>query len=87
MAICLAGKETDMIISGILAAINVIVFILLSFGGATEDAYYMYEKGAMFVPAILYDQEYYRMFTSMFMHFLRLSLIYPIAYHSGFRQL
>ena len=69
MAICLAGKETDMIISGILAAINVIVFILLSFGGATEDAYYMYEKGAMFVPAILYDQEYYRMFTSMFMHF------------------
>ena len=46
-----------MIISGILAAINVIVFILLSFGGATEDAYYMYEKGAMFVPAILYDQE------------------------------
>ena len=58
-----------MLISGILVAVNVIVFIALSFGGMTEDAYYMYEKGAMFVPAVLYDKEYYRFFTSMFMHF------------------
>lgn len=69
MTVCLVRKETVMVISGILVAINVIVFILLSFGGMTEDAYYMYEKGAMYVPAVIYDQEYYRIFTSMFMHF------------------
>lgn len=58
-----------MVISIALAVINALVFILLSFGGMTEDAYYMYEKGAMYAPAIFLDGEYYRMFTSMFMHF------------------
>lgn len=58
-----------MIVTWILAIINVIVFIVLSFGGMTEDAYYMYQKGAMFVPAIIEEQEYYRLFVSMFMHF------------------
>ena len=52
-----------------LTAANVIVFILLSIGGMTEDAYYMYEHGAMFTPAVLSNEEYYRMFTCMFMHF------------------
>ena len=58
-----------MIVTWILAIINVLVFIVLSFGGMTEDAYYMYQKGALFVPAIISDQEYYRLFVSMFMHF------------------
>lgn len=58
-----------MTISIILAVINVLVFIFLSFGGMTEDAYYMYEMGAMYGPAVLYEGEYYRMFTSIFMHF------------------
>ena len=58
-----------MVVTWILAVINVIVFIVLSFGGMTEDGYYMYQNGAMFVPAILYDQEYYRLFTAIFMHF------------------
>lgn len=53
----------------IIAAINVIVFLILSFGGMTEDAYYMFEKGAMYGPAIYQDGEYYRIFVSMFMHF------------------
>ena len=58
-----------MIVTWILAIINVLVFIVLSFGGMTEDAYYMYQKGALFGPAIISDQEYYRLFVSMFMHF------------------
>lgn len=58
-----------MIVTWILAIINVLVFIVLSFGGMTEDAYYMYQKGALFVPAIISDQEYYRLFVSMFIHF------------------
>lgn len=62
-------EEIKMIASIILAVINVVVFILLSFGGMTEDALYMYERGAMYAPSLFYDGEYYRIFTSMFMHF------------------
>lgn len=48
--------------------INVVVFLWLSFGGQTEDGLYMYEHGAMYVPAFL-GGEKYRIFTSMFLHF------------------
>ncbi len=50
------------------AVINVLVFLVLSFGGQTEDAYYMLEHGAMYTPFIM-EGEHYRMFTSMFLHF------------------
>ena len=53
----------------ILVVINVIVFFALSFGGMTEDAYYMLEHGAMYVPYIMENEEYYRIFTSVFLHF------------------
>lgn len=53
----------------ILAIINVIVFLVLSFGGMTESATYMLEHGAMYVPYIIEHGEYYRLFTSMFLHF------------------
>lgn len=49
-------------------ALNVIVFILFTFIGSTEDVMFMLEHGAMFVPAILHG-EIYRMLTSMFLHF------------------
>lgn len=53
----------------ILAVINAIVFFVLSFGGMTEDTYYMLENGAMFVPYMVENGEYYRLFTSLFLHF------------------
>ncbi len=53
----------------LLAAVNVIVFVILSFGGMTEDGWYMLQHGAMYTPNLLIDQEYYRLFTSMFLHF------------------
>ena len=53
----------------ILIAVNVILFLALSFHGMTEDAEYMLEHGAMYVPYILEGNEYYRLFTSMFLHF------------------
>ena len=52
-----------------LVVINVVVFVVLSFGGRTEDALYMVDHGAMYVPYFLIDQEYYRIFTCMFLHF------------------
>lgn len=50
-------------------AINVVVFIGLSFYGKTEDASFMLAHGAMYIPAMVMDGEYYRMFTSLFLHF------------------
>ena len=52
-----------------LIVVNVIVFFVLSFQGVTEDAQFMLEHGAMYVPYMMEGEEYYRLFTSMFMHF------------------
>ena len=52
-----------------IAAVNVIVFLLLSFGGRTEDGMYMLEHGAMYVPYVVEYKEYYRLFTCIFLHF------------------
>lgn len=52
-----------------LAVVNVIVFLVLSFGGRTEDGMYMLEHGAMFVPYVLEYKEYYRLLTCIFLHF------------------
>lgn len=52
-----------------LAIINIIVFITLSFWGMTENAEFMLEHGAMYAPYVLERGEYYRIFTSMFLHF------------------
>ena len=40
-----------------LIVVNVAVFIFLSFGGMTEDAYYMLRNGAMYLP-LLQQGEY-----------------------------
>lgn len=55
--------------TAVLAIINIVVFLVLSFGGMTEDAYYMLENGAMFAPYVIGNGEYYRLFTSLFLHF------------------
>lgn len=52
-----------------LIVINVLVFLYLEITGSSEDVYFMYEKGAMFGPAVAVDKEYYRFVTAMFMHF------------------
>lgn len=53
----------------LLAGANVIVFLLLSLRGMTEDAEFMLRHGAMYVPYIAEGGEYYRLFTCMFLHF------------------
>lgn len=49
--------------------INCAVFILLTFFGNTEDVMFMLGHGAMFEPLILQQHEYYRIVTSLFLHF------------------
>ena len=53
----------------LLMAANVIFFLYLEIAGSSEDAFFMYAKGAMLAPAVLEGKEYYRLVTAMFMHF------------------
>lgn len=48
--------------------VNVVIFILLEMGGSTQNAQYLLERGGEYWKSVLYDHEYYRMFTAMFMH-------------------
>lgn len=49
--------------------INVIVFLYLETKGVTQDAEFMLAHGALFEPAVLYNKEYWRLLTAVFMHF------------------
>lgn len=61
-------KKTSSI-TVLLVCANVIVFLLLSLRGMTEDAEFMLYHGAMYVPYVAESGEYYRLFTCMFLHF------------------
>lgn len=53
----------------LLVMANVVIFFILEIFGDTEDGSYMYEHGAMFVPAVMEDGEWWRLFTAGFLHF------------------
>ena len=52
-----------------LIVINIAVYIVISMMGDPYDPVFMIHHGAAFTPFILKNGEYYRMFTSMFLHF------------------
>ncbi|MBR5474539.1 MAG: rhomboid family intramembrane serine protease [Lachnospiraceae bacterium] len=52
-----------------LVAANVLYFLYLSVFGSSLDTGFMIEKGALYAPLVLERQEFYRLFTAMFMHF------------------
>lgn len=62
-----AGKLP--VVSILFVAVNMLVFFILSLYGDTEDAAFMAAHGAMYPSFVLEDGEWYRMFTSMFLHF------------------
>ncbi len=49
--------------------INVLIFFWLEAKGNTENAYYMIEHGAMYVPYMVNHGQMYRLFTAMWLHF------------------
>ena len=51
-----------------MVAVNIIVFIILEILGNTDDPRFMLEHGASYAPLVL-EGEYWRLFTSMFLHF------------------
>lgn len=52
-----------------LVAVNIILFLVMEMRGSTEDTDYMLKWGAMYVPYVLENGQYYRLFTHMFLHF------------------
>ena len=52
-----------------LAVVNLAVFLVLEVLGSTEDVQFMFAHGALFGESVLADGEYYRLFTSMFLHY------------------
>lgn len=55
--------------NAVLIGVNVAVFIVLSYFGNTESAEFLMRCGAMEWRSVLEGGEYYRIFTSMFLHF------------------
>ncbi len=64
----LFNKQTPYI-TVLLIALNILYFLYLEFLGSTEQVSLMIEHGAMYTPLILEQGEYYRLLTSVFMHF------------------
>ncbi len=56
-------------VTGGLILLNIVYFIYLEVFGSSEDVLFMLEHGAMFGPRVRENHEYYRLVTSMFMHF------------------
>lgn len=56
-------------VTGGLIGLNILYFIYLEAVGSSEDALFMLDHGAMYGPLVLQGHQYYRLLTSIFMHF------------------
>ena len=56
-------------VTAVLLLLNIIIFLITDFTGGTDNTIHMLECGAAYPPFILENGEYYRLFTSMFLHF------------------
>ena len=67
-----SGKHSIMqlpFVTGLIALANILVYIILSFGGATEDAFYMASRGAMYPEFLTINHQWWRLLTAIFLHF------------------
>jgi len=62
-------KNDKMLCTAILIAINVIVFALFAGAGQLQNTAFFREYGAMYVPYVIQGGQWYRLVTSMFLHF------------------
>jgi len=62
-------KRTIPFITITIIIINAFIYLGIELSGAMNDTMFFLEHGAMYGPYILEDGEYYRLITSMFLHF------------------
>lgn len=55
-------------INWLIIVVNIVTFVIMELDGNTSDTSYMLSHGALNVQLVLEKGEYYRIFTSMFMH-------------------
>lgn len=56
-------------VNNTLIVLNILVFILTEITGGSQNTENMISWGAMYVPLIMGNQEYYRLLSSVFLHF------------------
>lgn len=61
-------KETAVCTTGLII-VNIGIFLLAMFVGKSEDTLFLLEHGAMYPPYVIEGREYYRLITSVFLHF------------------
>ena len=53
----------------LLILLNTLIFLIVEFTGGSENGHHMMECGAAYAPLILEQGQWYRVFSSMFLHF------------------
>ena len=56
-------------INGAIIILNIVYFLYLEIAGSSENSLFMIEKGALYLPLLIEKKQYYRLITSVFMHF------------------
>ena len=62
-------RQTFTPVNTVLVLINVLIYVILAFGGDMESASYIERWGGMSWDSVVRDHQYYRIFLSMFLHF------------------
>ena len=55
--------------TAVLIVVNISIFFIFAFIGKAEDVLFMKQYGAMYEPYVMEGHEYYRLLTSIFLHF------------------
>ena len=56
-------------VTALLILLNTLIFLIVEFTGGSETGQHMLECGAVYAPLIIEQGQWYRMITSMFLHF------------------
>lgn len=62
-------RKPEAVCTAALIIINIAVFLVMSMIGNMEDAVFMLQHGAVYEPLVIEEHEFYRIFTSIFLHF------------------
>lgn len=62
-------KRKEVPVNTLLIVVNLLVFLLVEITGSSLDSHHILHWGGCYTPAVLQQHEYYRLISSMFLHF------------------